>query len=49
VPATSAAQNSLLFFSFFAAAVDNTNEANKAGLEQSIFLVVYGEYSTKPM
>jgi hypothetical protein len=30
------------FFSFFAAAVYSTNEANKAGLKQSIFLDVYG-------
>ncbi len=29
------------FFSFFAAAVNSTNEANKAGLKQSIFLDVY--------
>jgi hypothetical protein len=29
------------FFSFFAAAVYSTNEANKAGLKQSIFLDVY--------
>ncbi len=29
------------FFSFFAAAVFSTNEANKAGLKQSIFLDVY--------
>jgi hypothetical protein len=41
VPATSAAQNKLLFF---AAAVYSTNEANKAGLKQSIFLDVYDEY-----
>jgi hypothetical protein len=39
VPATSAAHNKLLFF---AAAVYSTNEANKAGLKQSIFLDVYG-------
>ncbi len=39
VPATSAAQNRLLFF---AVAVYSTNEANKAGLKQSIFLDVYG-------
>jgi hypothetical protein len=45
VPATSAAQNRLLFFSFFAAAVYRTNEANKAGLKQSIFLDVYGYYT----
>ncbi len=38
VPAISAAQNKLLFF---AAAVYSTNEANKAGLKQSIFLDVY--------
>jgi hypothetical protein len=43
VPATSAALNRLLFFSFFAAAVYSTNEANKAGLKQSIFLDVYGK------
>ncbi len=30
------------FFSFFASAVYSTNEANKAGLNQSIFLDVYG-------
>ncbi len=30
------------FSSFFAAAVYSTNEANKAGLKQSIFLYVYG-------
>jgi hypothetical protein len=30
------------FFSFFAAAVYRTNEANKTGLKQSIFLDVYG-------
>ncbi len=42
VPATSAAHNWLLLF---AAAVYNTNEANKAGLKQSIFLYVYGSYS----
>ncbi len=30
------------FSSFFAAAVYSTNEANKAGLKQSIFLDVYG-------
>jgi len=30
------------FFSFFAAAVYSTNEANKAGPKQSIFLDVYG-------
>jgi hypothetical protein len=41
VPATSAAQNRLLFFFFFAEAVYSTNEANKAGLKQSIFLDVY--------
>ncbi len=29
-------------FFFFAAAVYSTNEANKAGLKQSIFLDVYG-------
>jgi hypothetical protein len=29
------------FSSFFAAAVYSTNEANKAGLKQSIFLDVY--------
>ncbi len=29
------------FFSLFAAAVYSTNEANKAGLKQSIFLDVY--------
>jgi hypothetical protein len=39
VPATSAAHNRLLFF---AVAVYSTNEANKAGLKQSIFLDVYG-------
>jgi hypothetical protein len=48
VPATSAAQNRLLFFFFFAAAVYSTNEANKAGLKQSIFLDVYGLGQTKP-
>ncbi len=31
VPATSASLNMLLFFSFFAAAINSTNEANKAG------------------
>ncbi len=40
VPAISTAQNRLLFF-FCAAAVYSTNEANKAGLKQSIFLDVY--------
>ncbi len=40
MPATSAAQNRLLFF-FFTAAVYSTNEANSAGLKQSIFLDVY--------
>jgi hypothetical protein len=35
VPSTSAAQNRLLFF-FSDAAVYSTNEANKAGLKQSI-------------
>jgi hypothetical protein len=30
------------FSSFFAAAVYSTNEANKVGLKQSIFLDVYG-------
>jgi hypothetical protein len=30
------------FFSFFATAVYSTNEANKAGLKQFIFLDVYG-------
>ncbi len=30
------------FSSFFAVAVYRTNEANKAGLKQSIFLDVYG-------
>ncbi len=45
MPATSTAQNRLLFFSFFAAAVYRTNEANKAGLQQSIFLDVYGYYT----
>jgi hypothetical protein len=30
------------FFSFFGAAVYRTNEANKEGLKQSIFLDVYG-------
>jgi hypothetical protein len=44
VPATSAAQNRLLFY-FFAAAVYSTNEANKAGLKQSIFLDVYAPHS----
>ncbi len=44
VPATSAAQNRLLFF-FFAAAVYSTNETNKAGLKQSITLDVYGSYT----
>ncbi len=39
MPATSTAQNRLLFF---AAAVYRTIEANKAGLKQSIFLDVYG-------
>jgi hypothetical protein len=33
------------FFSLFAAAVYSTNEANKAGLKQSIFLDVCGWYS----
>jgi hypothetical protein len=33
------------FFSFFAAAVYSTNEANKAGLKQSLFLDVYGWHS----
>jgi len=33
------------FFSFFAAAVYSTNEANKARLKQSIFLDVYGNRS----
>jgi hypothetical protein len=42
MPATSTTHNRLLFFSFFAAAVYSTNEANKAGLKQSIFLDVYG-------
>jgi hypothetical protein len=37
VPATSAAQNRLLFY-FFAAAVYSTTEANKASLKQSIIL-----------
>ena len=36
------AQLKIGFFYFFAAAVYNTNEANKAGLKQSIFLDVYG-------
>ncbi len=36
VPATSAAHNRLLFFFY------STNEPNKAGLKQSIFLEVYG-------
>ncbi len=36
------AQLKIGFFSFFAAAVYSTNEANKAGLRQSIFLDVYG-------
>jgi hypothetical protein len=31
------------FYLFFAAAVYSINEANKAGLKQSIFLDVYGE------
>jgi len=31
------------FSSFFAAAVYSTNEANKAGLKQSIFLDVYDQ------
>jgi hypothetical protein len=35
------AQLKIGFFSFFAAAVYSTNEANKAGLKQSIFLDVY--------
>ncbi len=43
MPATSAAHNRLLFFfSFFAVAVYSTNESNKAGLKQSIFLDVDG-------
>ncbi len=33
------------FISFFAAAVYSTNEANKVGLKQSIFLDVYGQVS----
>jgi hypothetical protein len=37
------AQLKISFF-FFAAAVYSTNEANKAGLKQSIFLDVYDEY-----
>ncbi len=37
VPATSAAQNRLLFY-FFAAAVYSTTEANMANLKQSIIL-----------
>ena len=37
MPATSAAQNRLLFY-FFAAAVYSTTEANKASLKQSIIL-----------
>jgi len=37
VPATSAAQNRLLFY-FLAAAVYSTTEANKASLKQSIIL-----------
>jgi hypothetical protein len=36
------AQLKIGFFSFFAVAVYSTNEANKAGLKQSIFLDVYG-------
>jgi hypothetical protein len=39
------AQLIVSFFSFFAPAVYSTNEANKAGLKQSIFLDVYG-YTT---
>ncbi len=31
VPVTNAGLNSLLFFSFFAVAINSTNEANKAG------------------
>jgi hypothetical protein len=31
VPATSASLNRLLFFSFFVAAINSTNEASKAG------------------
>ena len=49
MPATSAAQNRLLFFFFFAAAVYRTNEANKAGLKQSIFLDVYGGNTFSPL
>jgi hypothetical protein len=41
VPATSTIHNRLLFF-FFAAAFYSTNEVNKAGLKQSIFLDVNG-------
>ena len=41
VPATSAAHNRLLFFSFFAAAVYSTI-SKQAGLKQSKFLDVYG-------
>ncbi len=40
-PATRAAHNRLLFFSFFAVGVYSTKEANNAGLKQSIFLDVY--------
>ncbi len=36
------AQLKIDLFSFFAVAVYSTNEANKAGLKQSIFLDVYG-------
>ncbi len=35
------------FSSFFAAAVYRTNEANKAGLKQSIFLDVYAHAAPK--
>jgi hypothetical protein len=42
------AQLKIVFFSsFVAAAVYSTNEANKAGLKQSIFLDVYGSYPLK--
>ncbi len=41
------AQLKIGFFSFiFAAAVYRTNEANKAGLKQSIFLDVYEQHSS---
>ncbi len=44
VPGTSAGLNGLLFFSFFAAAINSTNEANKAGISSLYYLDVYGWY-----